>query len=283
MAVTIVAARTADAGAPQVGITVAGMSTSTACTVVVEVTWDGGDTWNAVRCGTVIGALGSVFVRDYLPPLNTPATYRATVTGGSTATVTAGITVSSDCAWLQDPLAPRNAIPLWGTTSGGKVLLALGSLRTLKRAQQVDTVTPLGASLPVASIGVRQAPSGIPLRLVTDIAQEGGALLKMLNAAGQLALRGLPFTGLLPPVAHVAVGDVSEERRGRRGNVTVYTLQARQVRPISMRVIVPWWTYDQVKALVQSQVGTGATYAAVIAAMPAGKTYTAWLANPGVV
>ena len=288
MAVTLTAAQTADAGAPQVGVTVAGLSTTTGCTVVVTVSWDGGATWNTVRGGIVNGALGSTFIRDYVPPLNVSAIYQAVVTGGSTATVTGTVTATSSYAWLQDPLAPRSAVPLSIMLDPAGLFLVTTTFGSFLRAQAADRVTVMGSDLPAISLGVRQAPSGVPLNIQGFMATQGAlvASLRVLFAtAGQLVLRGLPASVPFDPVVHVSVGDVDEQPTvdGILGVRNTWNLVVSQVRPVSMRVVIPWWTYDQVYALIQTQVSAGATYAAVITAMPAGKTYTQWVANPGVV
>ncbi|MDA8440494.1 MAG: hypothetical protein M0Z51_16770 [Propionibacterium sp.] len=282
MAATITAAQTADPGAPQVGVTVAGLSTTTASTVVVDRSWDGGVTWLGVRGGTVSGALGSTFVRDYVCPLNTATTYRATVTGGSSEQVTTIVTVASSQAWIQDPLNPRSAVPLYGDLSSGHVLLTLGSLASATWAQHESLATVIGADLPVSSLSVRQKVAALPLVLTYEVAAQGGALRNMLMSAGQLVVRGLSIAELLDPVAHVSASSATEARLSV-GQISQWTLTVRQVRPTTLRVVVPWWTYDQVKALIQTQVSSTATYAQVVTAMPAGKTYTDWVANPGVV
>ena len=476
MAATITAVRTADAGAPQVGVTLAGLSTVTATSVVVEQSWDAGATWNGVRGGVLSAVLGSAFVRDFVCPLNTPTIYRARWTGGpyffmrlnacsnpsvasltgwaawsgvggvatttlatsggfsgtnfmriawttattspsggpivdqaglsgstsytcsmwvrssidqyvtpqiqwyngstatgsiagptafhlaagvwtrvwQTATSAAGdnraqfrvyaggvnfpvgatldadatliepvgvlgdyfdgdtasdgttlyawtgsagvstsiataneirsvpVTVDSAQAWIQDPLNPAAACPLYADMGAGHILLTLGSFATSTWAQHVDAAVPIGASLPVASISVRQRVAATPMVLMYDVAAEGGALRSLLLSSGQLVVRGLPVTGLLDPVAHVAVGDATEMRLSS-GQVSQWTLTVRQTRPTTLRIVVPWWTYDQVKALIQSQLGATATFDQVKAAQPAGKTYTQWLADPGVV
>ncbi len=474
MAATITAVRTADAGAPQVGVTLAGLSTVTATSVVVEQSWDAGATWNGVRGGVLSAVLGSAFVRDFVCPLNISTIYRARwvsgplfysrlnratnpsvevdasgwsgwsgsggtatfaraaggyrggdgcagswtvapTTGGgvlydtgttlaagtqytfsmyvwssvavavapqiqwyngSTATTSGGgspvavpghawtrvsmtatsgsadnhaqfrayvsgsgltvgaiftgdallietgavlgtyfdgdtasdgrysytwngtagsstsneytnevwsspVTVDSAQAWIQDPLNPTAACPLYADMSSGHILLTLASFATSTWAQHVDAAVPIGASLPVASISVRQRVAATPMVLMYDVAAEGGALRSLLLSSGQLVVRGLPVTGLLDPVAHVAVGDATEMRLSS-GQVSQWTLTVRQTRPTTLRIVVPWWTYDQVKALIQSQLGATATFDQVKAAQPAGKTYTQWLANPGV-
>jgi len=280
MALTVV--QTTDPGAPQAGITIDGLSTSTACTVVVTVSWDGGATFNPVRGGTATGVLGSTFVRDYVTPLNVVATYRAVVTGGTTVTWQAPSTITSPIAWIQDPLAPRSAVGLYADMLSGHVLLTIRSLAGGMWGQQEDLASVVGTDMPAASLSIRQKIANLPLSLMYEVAAEGGRLHGMLMSAGQVVIRGLPVDGLLDPVAHCSVGGAPEARYAS-GTISEWTLTARQVTPVTMRIVVPWWTYDQVKALVQSQLGTGATYDDVAAAQPTGKTYTMWLANPGVL
>jgi len=289
MALTV--AQTADAGAPQAGITIDGLSATVGCSIVLTVSWDGGATWNPVRGGNVSGVLGSTFVRDYVTPLNVAATYQVVVTGGTTVTWQTASTITSAYGWLQDPLAPKSAIQFATSdaSTAGALLLVAPSFGSISRKQPASYATPMGARLPVASVGQRQAPTGLALSF-QGLAASQGALLtatrSLLTAAGQLVIRGLPAYAPIDPVAHVVAGDMSEvpvASGTMLGVFNVFHLVVNQVQPVSTRIVIPWWTYDQVTALVVSQVGTGATYAAVLAAQPTGKTYTAWLANPGVL
>lgn len=265
-----------DAGPPQVGITVDGLGAGTS-TVTVEVSWDGQQTWHGVRGWarrTVVG--GAAFGRDHVPPLNTPATYRLTVHTGTTPdTVQATIVATSSTAWLQDPLAPRTAVAIrTDTPASTDQVLMYGALAAATWQQAVDLVTPSGATLPVASIGQRILAGDVPLTISHDVAAEGGALRRLLLGSGQLVVRGLPTHTLLEPVAHIAVGPATETRIGARGQVSWWALSATQVRPQSLRLVVPWWTYEQVAAL-----WAGATYADATAARP-GETYLDWQRSP---
>lgn len=278
---TLTVARTADAGAPQVGITIDGLSGATPCTVLVSVSWDGGATWQPVRGGSLSGVLSAVYIRDYVCPLNVPAVYRAVVTGGTAATWTTTITVASPVGWVQDPLVPRGAVSFAPARRDGSLVVMPGSFATITYDQPADIATPIGSSQPVASIAQRQAPSKVPLvlaGLVSAHAQQLAALRALCKSSGQLVVRGLPVGVPLDPVVH-ARATVSESYGPR---MTAITLTLDQVAPVSLRVQVPWWTYEQVAALVATQVGPTATYAQVAAAMPAGKTYLQWLAEPGV-
>lgn len=279
-------AQTADAGAPQAGITIDGLSTGTGCNITLTVSWDGGTTWNPVRGGLLTGILGSTYVRDYVTPLNVTATYKAVVTGGTTATWTATSTINSTYMWIQDPLAPRSAVAVAASTPINGVLYLLSpSFGPLSRSQPADYATPMGASLAVASVGVRQKPTSIPFSIQGAQSQVAllTALRSMLSAAGQLVLRGIPPLVPLDAVLHV-VAQVSESSaQNIADSFNTFEFSAIQVRPVATRIVIPWWTFDQVLALVQSQISGGATTnAQVLAAQPSGKTYTQWLANPGV-
>lgn len=272
-----------DAGAPQVGVTVTGLSASSESVVSVQVSWDAGVTWTGVRGAQEVAVTGAAFFRDHVPPLNTPATYRLVLHSGTAPTgpLEAAITVPSDTAWIQDPLAPRSAVPVtWRHTLDGIALLS-SSAATFTQKQAVDLATTEGARLPVASVGVRQGPSGIPLHLRGMVAEQGAlikALRALLDSAGQLVLRGLPAEIPIDPVAHVIVGDTQSVPviGGVVGQLTDWRLTATQVRPTTMRIVVPWWTYAQVTALWAPR-----SYAEAAAARP-GTSYIDWSKNPEV-
>lgn len=284
MAIAISAARTVDAGAPQCGVTVTGLG-AVAVTVTVETSWDGGASWQPVR-GGVVSVIDSLYLRDYAVALNAPVVYRVS-TGGVVQAVSAAVTVVSSDVWLQDPLAPRSAVSVPAYDSDVGLLLVSGSLSSITRRQVVDQVVVMGSRVPVASVGVRQAPSGVPLAIQGAAMAQADllrALQALLDTAGQILVRGLPASVPLDPVAHVVVGDVTDAPTmdGLVGVLRTISMVVSQVRPQSLAVVVPWWTYEQVGALVASQVSPTATYAQVAAAMPAGKTYLAWAASPGV-
>jgi hypothetical protein len=241
--------------------------TATQFQLVVEVM--GGTTfWTAGEY--FLGTWAMLAPQDYTFPGYPPAT----VTSGS-------VTIASAQAWLQDPLAPKSAVPLYADMSNGHVKLTIRSLAGGVWGQHEDLASVIGSSLPAVSLSVRQKVASLPLSLMYVVAAEGGNLHGMLMGAGQVVLRGLPVSGLLDPVAHCSVGSANEVRYAA-GTISEWLLTARQVQPVTMRIVVPWWTYDQVVALVVSQIGAGATYSQVLTAQPAGKTYTQWVANPGV-
>lgn len=281
MVVSIAVAQTSDPGAPQAGITVSGLTGS--CNVVVNTSWDNGATWNAVRGGTQLGVLGSIFIRDYFPALNTPTRYQAVVTGGTVATVDNALTITSAVAWLQDPLAPKSAVSFASLPVAGALLLLDGSLVDIDTPQSANYASPMGARLPVGSFGVRQGPTSVPLLLGAVSTQNAAytAARALFDSSGQLVIRGLPASVPIDPVAHVGAS-VKNRARKKLGVFNTFDLTFTQVQPANTRIVIPYWTYDSVVALVVAQLGGTPTYNGVLAAQPAGKTYTQWTANPGV-
>lgn len=267
-----------DAGAPQAGITVDGLGTGSPSVISVDVSWDGGATWHGVRGAHRLEVVGGAFVRDHVPPLNVNATYRLTVHSGTVVpdVVEASWRLDSPVGWLQDPLAPRSAVAIrTDVMAGGAQTLMYGALASATWSQATDYAVPMGARYPVASVGQRMMAGAVPLTVSHDVAAEGGALRRLLLSAGQLVVRGLP-ADLLDPVAHITVGDVTERRIGDRLQVSTWDLVATQVRPQSLRIVVPWWTHAQVR-----EMWAGMTYAQVKAARP-GDTYLDWQRSPEV-
>lgn len=262
-------------GAPQVGIVVNGLDPSGTSNISVDVSWDGAQTWEPVRGATRLDVIGGVFVRDHVPPLNLPATYRLTVNSGAVVPtdLTATITVPSTRVWVQDPLNPRLA---FGATPDGTgpVSLVAGALAGASWAQAVDVAVPIGAALPVASIGTRAKAADVALTVTFRYGADTGAVAALLAGAGQVVVRGLPVAGLLDPVAYVALGDVTEHRVGTLAQSVVMDLVARQVRPTGSAVVVPWFTYA-----VVFTTWAPSTYAEAKAARP-GATYLDWAADP---
>jgi hypothetical protein len=272
---------------PQVGITVDGLDAAAESVITVEVSWDGGVVWHAVQEATEVGVLEETFIRDFIPPLNVEATYRLVVVSGATtpATLTDTVTVTSTSGWIQDPLDPRSAVQITASVDDGDVMLTGDALSSATWAQPADLVTPQGADLPVASIGRRVLAGQVPLTVSHAVAAEGGALRRLLLSSGCLVVRGLS-EDLLDAVAHVQVGSLNESRVGRPDHrVSTWDLVATQVRATTLSIVVPWWTYDQVKALWVAWAaaeGETADYDTV-ASERSGSSYADMLAQPGPI
>lgn len=267
-----------DPGPPQVGITITGLDSAASSVVSVEVTWDG-QTWHGVRGGDTVAMIGGGFIRDHVPPLNVQATYRLTVVAGAVtpATLTDDILIPSPVTWVQDPLNPVLAFPVYAAMPAtvGQVVLGAGSLAQATWTQPVDYATPEGANLPVASIGTRQRASEVPLVLSYNPAYDSGQVRDLLLGAGQIVVRGLPITAdVLDAVAYVTVDTATEVRQGTRVQWATWSLTVRQVRPTSLGIVVPWWTYTEVATLWAPN-----TYATVRTTRP-GSTYLDWARDP---
>ena len=267
-------------GAPQAGVTVTGLEAGNQV-ISVQVSWDGGATFKDVSGGRRVVAVGGAFVRDYFPPLNVPATYRVvehSISGAPTSD-TLPLTIASDRSWLQDPLSPREAVELIGDWphQGSESMLTWGTATEVSYRQTVESVTVLGSKRPVASVGQRLVAGEMPMKISHEVAAEGGKLRRLLMSSGVLVLRMNAPTPL-DPVAHVAVGDAVERvlNPGVVGSISTWDLTATQVRPLSLRIVVPFWTYADVNAL-----WVGNTYADVSAARP-GDSYLEWLRDPSV-
>ncbi|OJX98677.1 MAG: hypothetical protein BGO96_04685 [Micrococcales bacterium 73-15] len=258
---------------PMVGLTVSGAGSGPA---VFEVSWDGGGSWRRVRsrAGSIVG---STYVRDHVCPLNVPSIYRVTV-AGETA-VSAPVTVVSDVAWIQDPLSPRGAVPVQCVRGEAGLSLLSPSLGEQSRRQVVDMVTTDGSAYPAAAVGPRMAPVGMGLHLRAAAAAQGAlvtAMRALIASGSQIVLRGLPPDLGLDAVAHVVAPDVTDAPivGGVLGLLHDWQLTIHQVRPVSTRISVPFWTYAQVRAMWPAS-----TYAQTRAARP-GDTYIDWLKSP---
>lgn len=278
MVLAISASVLAEDGAPQVGVTVTGTAGGV---VDIETTWDDGASWRPIRGGSGLPTVGgSVFVRDHVPALNVPISYR--VTEGPTVVASAALTVSSPVAWLQDPLEPRSAVPVSPTRADDRLLLLSDSLTSLSSSQMVDLVTPHGSRLPVASMARRRGPAAMPMHVRAALGSQGDLVAKLRRlweTAGQIVVRGLPAGIPLDPVAHIVAPDVVESpvQQGVVGEWCEWAWTAVQARPTSLRIVVPWWTYDQVRDIWQSTADN--TYAEVLLARP-GDTYLDWAQDP---
>lgn len=272
------------AGAPMVVATVTGAPVG--ATVTVDRCWDAGNTWHPVRGAIDIPATGGVLVvRDWACPINVPTWYRARLTGGQwedSDPVKAQITVTSERAWLQDAISPRDGVPieLRPRLAAGAPLLAAGAFDSASWEQPVDEVAVAGAAFPVVSVGTRSRVAATPVELMC-LSADMDDLRGLLRRAGVLLLRGAP-TPVLEPVAHVTLAQVRERWVGT-DQVAVVSAVARAVREPSPRIVIALDTYDQVQAHVAGLLGEGRTYDEVLARTPSGLLYSEIAANPRVI
>lgn len=262
---------------PQVGVVVTGLDAT--ATVTVQASTDG-LAWQTVRgANRLVVNGGSTFVRDFVPALNVPTTYRVVVATGTTPTPsTAVVTATSPTAWIQDPMDPATAVAVDCLGLGLGLLALADSFATLTRAQAADVAQVQGTRVPVASVGARQAPSRVALHLRADLAsqdEQAATLRALLDNAGVVVLRGFPLAVPIDPVSH-AVASLQESPvvGSLLGVRNDWALDMTMVRPTTASVAIAWWTYAEVHTIWAPD-----TYAAVKAARP-GSTYLDWSASP---
>jgi len=247
---------------PQVGITVTGLPDP----AVVSIERDTPEGWVSVRGGKKTPASGGVlFLLDHVPPLNVDTTYRAI--GPDGAIVEETITVPSDRGWLCDPLHPDIAIPVTAHWEPGAIILTANPSADFPAP--TDLATTIGAQYPVASIGTRSSATNVPMAFTSD--PETIKRFRVLIAnAGQIVLRGHGHP-MLDDVANLVLPNLAQATIGRQA--MVLTADALQVRPINPTVVVIWFSFDDLKALLTTHLGAGATFNDLRAAIPPGTTF----------
>lgn len=260
-------------GAPHVGVTVNGLHPSTPSVITVERSVDG-RTWEAVRGLEQRTAVSAIFVRDHACPLNVPTTYRLIVHSGPDvpANTETQITLPSETAWISDPLSPRTAVAVTVDKRGTYTAIG-GTGRSAGFGQVVDLASPAGATRPVASIGTRQFASQVPLILFNPT-DDQAAMQTLLMGAGEILVRGLPTWVPLSQPATVALGPVKVDLVGTGGRWTKWTLDVTEVAPSSLRLAVPWLSWNDVMAL-----WPGSKWSTLMTARP-NATFIDWMKDP---
>lgn len=244
-------------GGPWVGLTVTGIAAGTAVLTIWRTA--GRERW-AVNGAQDVEAVDSLFVIDYAPPLNQPASYVVEVTAGPGAGVpvpAAAVTVASASGFIHDPLDPTVVVPVWSSRApSGETVLSATAFRKLQRSADVTMHNIMGGRLPVAIGGQRRAPAGVDLSVLTDAEAQNERLRDMLDNSSVLVVRTLPdWGGALPPVAYVSVPEVVEEPLtahlgpGVGSYLTRWSMVGDVVRPSSAAVLISLFTYDDVTAL----------------------------------
>ena len=263
-----------DEGPPQVGIDLEDLDTS-GSTYNVEWTIDG-FTWKYVTGSKLRSGAGADFIREPYPPLNLPVTYRLTILSGDTPTgpLEATVTVPASTAFIQDARNPRMWVALELDVYEGHVL-AWGSLTSAAYEQAVDLVQPIGGREPVASVGQRMVAGEVPLKVDRTITSEASELRRLLMSSGFYVVRGVP-SDLLEPVATVilTVKETQANTHMPGYGISTFDMVARQVRPFTFQIAVPWWTFDVVRELWEPM-----TFDEVKASRP-GASFTDWQRDP---
>ena len=259
-------------GPPRINIEVTGLHPGHDSIITIARSWDQGNTWHPVRGAWRVAVRGEGFFYDHTPPLNVPALYRLTVHSGqrTPTTLEAVAVATSPNAWLHDPLDPRTPLPLTEGRQADAVALVSASPATY--GQAIDYALPLGASVPVASIGPRLAAAGIDLhlRLLPEQTTLHTHLRRLLSTAGQIVITGLDPRRHLEHVMHVSVGDITESTTigGILGVFTDLHLTVNAVRPLNLRIAPPVNTFADVQNLIAQHLGPQTTNADIAANIP---------------
>lgn len=266
---------------PSVGITVEGLDESGPSRVAV---WrqHPGEGRTRVQGTENVEVTGAGYFVDYTPPLGRPATYFVEVVEGAVIPdeedLTGTVTVESDTAWLQDALNPMLAVPVAiRPKRHEKIWFTTGAFEALERVMPSETVQVMGSRMPVTMQGTRQAPSDIPLTMITDAAEAASRLRTVLVEAQHLVLRVPPMISQVDAVVHL--GSVSMPERPRRdiwygGTVTTWEVVGTQSRGPRIGAYTALWTYDDVVELY-----AGMSYTDVVD----GRRYVDWQAHPSDV
>ena len=242
---------------PWAGVTITGLA---AGNQVVTVWRTAGGERLPVRGARKLDAVDSAYVIDYEVPLAQVVTYDVEVVSGADAgavVTPATVTVASSCGYVHDPLDPTVVVPVWSSRApSGEPVLAGTAFRALTLEADVSIHNIVGARLPVAIGGARQAVSAVPLDLLTDAEAQNTRLRDMLENTTVLVVRALPswVADTLPPVAYFSAPSVVEEPltahlEGTGKFLTRWTMEGRRVRGSSASVLISLFTYDDVAAL----------------------------------
>lgn len=242
-----------DAPCPRVEVTISDV-TPTDNVVTVWRTADGKR--QAVRGARKWTVNGSNFITDYEAPLGRSVAYDLEVTSGlnyGAAATQQSTTVNVTSGFIQDPLVPSSAIPLYENLSpNGEPMLQGQAISALEYAAGMNLVQILGSPNPVALMGQRISAANIDFSMVTTAAQQATNLRNLLRQAPLLLVRPLPtFGASLPGLCYVASAKPVEQPQFTRwdGTVTKWQLSGDLVAAPTMNVLVPVWTYGTVAAL----------------------------------
>ena len=254
---------TAQVGHPAVGITATGSG-------IVRVTRTVRGESTPVRSVPPRAVLGGEdFWEDHEAPLGVPLTYTLIDVVTGTAMARAAITLTSDLAWLSDPLDWQSGISLDMRDAGDgmRPLLTAGSLDDAKWEAAGTTARVMGARLPVHLGSARLAVSSLSVVITTWDGVQADMLTSLLEQAPVVLLR-IPHdpVGALRGGGYVAA-DV--EARRLTDEIVAWTLSGDEMRAPGRHVAISRYTYDDVRAVV------GARTYDEVRAVQGGRTYSA--------
>lgn len=242
-----------DAPCPRVEITLTDLVPAEN-TVALWRTVDGKQ--QAVRGTRAWSVIGSDATVDYEVPLGRVVQYDVEISAGTTAGVEVtpqAITVNDTKGWIQDPLDPTSAVPLYADIGpNGEPSFTADALAQFEYQAKTQLIPILGESDPVALIGQRMAANNVPFNMFTDQAQQCTTLRNILAQAAPVLIRPLPeWSRALPGLCYVAVQTVREKpiNEGWGGEVVEWELTGDLTAGPTMNVVVVVTSYGDVQAL----------------------------------
>ncbi|ALY09593.1 minor tail protein [Arthrobacter phage Laroye] len=181
---------------------------------------------------------------DWFPPLGRPVTYTLFVNGVSTSSRT--VIIPSTVGYVVDPLQPETAMPVDIVDNGG-LYLSHEALTQRSYKSRSNQEFPLGGRYPIASMGPRQAISGITFVLNAPTTAVADQLESLVEDTPVLLFRPLPSWGNLPGVCYTD-GEVRPVffHRGSGGRFSQWSIEGDLIQPVSRAVISGTITNDMV-------------------------------------
>jgi len=223
-----------------------------------------------------ITLLDTDVVTDFACPLVRLTTY--SLIWNDMQVATADITVSSEYAWVSDPLQPDRSIPvkLDGDSNPGYLTLNAESLQEVTYESAGKAIPVLGSPYPVFMGGQGQVATDVPLQMYSDDKATADDFRDLIVHSPVLLLRPLANMDPLPAVAYLT-RKIRERSVTRvfNGTVAEWIWTGNLVEAVQQAVISGIATYADVQALIT----TSTTYATV-QADAAATSYLDWRKNP---
>lgn len=211
---------------------------------------------------------------DWCAPLNRPVTYSLLVNGSAVASAT--ITLTSDSAWLQDPLQPDQSVPVMtGGINPGFMTMDGQSLQSVTYDNKANAIGVLGSPYPVLFGGQVTAGSGINASMKSDDPTMAAKFRAIVQGTPVLLLRTTADMVPLPALCYL-LAKTSERPINVHfgGSLTAWSVTGDLVAAVMQAAITGSVTYDEVQQLL-----AGYTYDQV-QTLAAGTTYLDWQKNP---
>lgn len=185
-------------------------------------------------------AAGSFGVDDFEAPIGELLTYTAATYDiadvSSDESVGVTITLSTDRAWLTDPILPNTAAQV-----------TIRDFSTRRRKIDADLLLPIGATRPLMVSGTRQAGEGTLVLATTSLA--GTRDLRELLERNPVLLLRAPSDDYDIGAEFLGITDYAETRYGKiREGGRYFSLEVTYVQRPDPSITGPLWTWDDLAA-----------------------------------